>query len=78
MLVLSRKVGNRVVIGGNIEVTVVQIHGNRVRLGISAPSQVSIDRFEVLHESIVASETLQAPLEVSRTARPAPRRPLDV
>jgi carbon storage regulator len=44
MLVLSRKVGNRVVVAGNIEITVVQIYGNRVRLGVTAPSDVSISR----------------------------------
>ncbi len=47
MLVLTRKVGERIVIDGNIEMTVVQICGNKVRLGMTAPRQVSIHRREV-------------------------------
>ena len=47
MLVLSRKRGERIVIGPNIEVTVVDICGNRVRLAFDAPSDVSVHRQEV-------------------------------
>ena len=42
MLVLSRKVGEEVVIGNTIRVTVLAIRGNQVRLGITAPPDVSI------------------------------------
>jgi carbon storage regulator len=48
MLVLSRKIGEEIVIGDNIRVTVVAIRGNQVRLGISAPDDVSIHRSELL------------------------------
>ena len=44
MLVLSRKVGDRIVIDETIEVTVVRIHGNRVTLGVAAPRHVSVNR----------------------------------
>jgi len=47
MLVLTRKVGEQIVIAGNIEVTVVQIQGSKVRLGVTAPRKVSIHRLEV-------------------------------
>ena len=47
MLVLSRKVGEKVVITGDICVTVVAIQGNRVRLGITAPASVRVDRAEI-------------------------------
>jgi carbon storage regulator len=47
MLVLSRKVGEKVVIGNCISVTVVDVKGNKVRLGISAPEDVSILRSEL-------------------------------
>ena len=47
MLVLSRKLGEKVVIGDNVEVTVTQISGGRVRLGISAPRDVRIRRTEL-------------------------------
>lgn len=47
MLVLSRKVGEQIVIGGNIVVVVNRIEGNRVSLGIQAPSDVRIIREEL-------------------------------
>ena len=47
MLVLSRKRQERIVIGQDIEVTVLAIKGNRVELGIRAPSDVSIVRNEL-------------------------------
>lgn len=51
MLVLSRKVGETVVMGegpGAIEVTVVDVQGGKVRLGISAPESVRVLRKELL------------------------------
>ena len=48
MLVLSRKVGERIVIGGDITVTVVRIVGNNVRIGIEAPGEMPIIRHELL------------------------------
>jgi len=47
MLVLSRKVGEQIVIDGGITVTVTSIDGGKVRLGISAPPDIRIDRAEV-------------------------------
>ena len=48
MLVLSRKVGEKLVIDGNITVEVVRIQGNRITLGVQAPSDVKILRGELL------------------------------
>ena len=47
MLVLSRKPGERVRIGEEIEVTVLEIRGNQVKLGFSGPSEVPIHREEI-------------------------------
>lgn len=47
MLVLSRKPGERVVIGGEISVTVLEVRGSRVRLGFSGPHEVPIIREEI-------------------------------
>lgn len=47
MLVLSRKIGEQIVIGDCIVVTVVAAHGDRVRLGVSAPAAMPIHREEV-------------------------------
>lgn len=44
MLVLSRKVGEEVIIDGHIRVSVVRVRGNRVRIGIQAPPDVCIRR----------------------------------
>lgn len=46
MLVLSRKVGHRIVIAGDIEITVMQVRGNKVQLGVTAPREISIVRCE--------------------------------
>lgn len=48
MLVLSRKVGEEIVIAGNICIRVTVVQGDRVRLGISAPLNVDIQRRELL------------------------------
>lgn len=56
MLVLSRKLGETVVIGEHIRVTVVAVQGNQVRLGFSAPDDVRIFREELVHGSSPASE----------------------
>ena len=47
MLVLSRKVGERLVIGENITVVVTKVAGNRVTLGIEAPNDVRVVRAEL-------------------------------
>jgi carbon storage regulator len=47
MLVLTRKVWEEIVIGGDIRLTVVAVQGGQVRIGISAPDNVVVDRQEV-------------------------------
>jgi carbon storage regulator len=47
VLVLSRKKDQRIIIGDNIEVTVVEIRGDRVKLGFVGPQEVPIHREEV-------------------------------
>ncbi len=47
MLVLSRQRDETIMIGDNIEVTVVDIRGDKVRLGINAPREISVHRKEV-------------------------------
>ena len=47
MLVLSRKIDQEIVIADNIRVRVLEVRGNRVRRGIVAPEQISVQRVEV-------------------------------
>lgn len=51
MLVLTRKIGEKVVIDGDITVTITEIKGDKVRIGIEAPAAVSIFRSELVAPS---------------------------
>lgn len=55
MLVLSRKVNETIIINDNIVITVVDIRGDKVRLGIEAPKDVPVHRQEV-YEAIKRAE----------------------
>lgn len=47
MLVLSRHVGEIICVGNDIQISIVDIRGDKVRLGITAPKEVSVDRIEI-------------------------------
>jgi carbon storage regulator len=47
MLVLTRKVGERIIIGGGITVVVAAVRGGRVTLAVEAPPDVPVDRAEI-------------------------------
>jgi carbon storage regulator len=47
MLVLTRKIGEQIIIDGCISVEIVAIDGNKVRVGITAPPDVRVDREEI-------------------------------
>jgi carbon storage regulator len=49
MLVLTRKIGEKIIIDEEICITIVDIRGNQVRLGITAPRETTVDRREI-HE----------------------------
>ena len=50
MLVLTREVGETIVIGNNVRVTVVQVRDDQARIGIDAPREVPVHRLEVFEE----------------------------
>jgi carbon storage regulator len=64
MLVLTRRVGESIVIADEIRVTVVSVRGDRIRLGIEAPRSVCIERQEV-HDRRLAEAGLPASMELS-------------
>ena len=57
MLILQRKTGESLVIGEDVRVTVVSIEGGRVRLAISAPSEISILRSELLDAKLANQDS---------------------
>ncbi len=48
VLILTRKVGETLTIGDNIEVTVLEVRGGQVRIGVNAPRDVVVNRKEIL------------------------------
>lgn len=68
MLVLSRKVGEKIVIGDNITIVVNRVSGNRVTLGVEAPSDVHILRGEL---EVFADEFSDSRLPSLETQEPA-------
>ena len=69
MLVLSRKKDESIVINNDITIVVVEIRGDKVRLGVEAPKEVPVHRREV-YEAIVRSEPV-ASGDVPAAATPA-------
>ena len=58
MLVLSRRINESVMIDGEIEVTIVEVKGEQIRLGIKAPRHVTVDRKEVAEAKAKDREVL--------------------
>lgn len=80
MLVLSRRVGERLVIGNDIVLTVLDVRSDGVRLGIDAPRDVKITRAEILeaiereNAAAAAAATDDSAVEMLRNIAP-PERP---
>lgn len=66
MLALTRKIGERIFIGDNIILTIVDIKGDSIRLGIDAPKEVKIYRGEI-YEAIAAENQQSAkPVDLAK------------
>ncbi|SHJ15440.1 carbon storage regulator CsrA [Pseudobutyrivibrio xylanivorans] len=59
MLALTRKTGDAIMINNNIEITVLEVRGDQVKIGISAPKDISIYRKEVYLEIQKENEAAQ-------------------
>jgi carbon storage regulator len=80
MLILARRPGERVVIGENILVTVMEVSGNTVRLGIEAPQGISIYREEIwlaVEEENRAAAAATADALPSKPLGESPSEPAD-
>ncbi len=77
MLVLSRQRDETIIIGDNIEITVVDIRGDKVRLGITAPIEIPVHRKEVY--DAIQRENREAarirPEDIAEAARPDEKMP---
>jgi carbon storage regulator len=69
MLVITRKVGDRLQIGDDITVTLLEITGSSVRLGIDAPAEIAVYRHEILK---AVQEENRAAAEASAELPPSP------
>ncbi|MCL5410262.1 MAG: carbon storage regulator CsrA [Patescibacteria group bacterium] len=61
MLVLARKVGQSIIIDDNIEILVIEVRGDQVRLGIEAPRTIPVHRKELLEQ--IKLENLKGALD---------------
>jgi carbon storage regulator len=73
MLILTRRVGETVMIGNDVTVTVLDIRGNQVRVGINAPKTVSVHREEV-YERLQREQGELAPKQADQVKPRGARR----
>ena len=69
MLVLARKTGQSIVINDNIEILVIEVRGDQVRLGIEAPRSIPVHRKELLEQIRVENVKAAAETDVETVSQ---------
>lgn len=72
MLVLSRREGQSIMIGNDIVVTVIEVRGDHVRIGIDAPRSITVHREEVAAEIRAANQAARVTTDFDPSALPKP------
>ena len=79
MLVLTRATSQTIMIGDQIEITIVEVRGDKVRIGINAPIEIRVHRKEVYEAiqqaNIEAARVAPADLDVLSRLSPPPKQP---
>lgn len=65
MLALTRKVGQQIMIGDNITVTVVEVKGDSIRLAIAAPREIKIYRGEIYQAIVDENKQATIPMDLA-------------
>ena len=60
MLILTRRIGEKLIIEGNVSVSVLSVKGNQIRIGIDAPPEVEVHREEVYQRILEQRQALAA------------------
>lgn len=68
MLILTRRIGETLMVGDDISITVLNVKGNQVRIGVNAPKEVPVHREEI-YERIRKEREAQAPAPVSASKK---------
>ena len=52
MLILTRKTGESLLVGDDVEITVLSVRGSQVKLGVNAPKDIAVHRQEIYHNNL--------------------------
>lgn len=75
MLILSRREGETIVIDGHIRITVMEVRGDHVRIGIDAPREITVHREEIHAELARANQAASGTATTDLPRLPRPPRP---